>query len=101
MKGTGKGGRNQELALRLLDNGLVSDKISILIAGSDGIDGNSPATGAFLESKIYEKMKTKGLNPKTYLKNSDSYTFFKALDFDFNIGATGTNVMDFMIILKK
>ncbi len=101
VKGTGQGGRNQELALRLLDNGLVSDKISILIAGSDGIDGNSPATGAFLESKIYEKMKTKGLNPKTYLKNSDSYTFFKALDFDFTIGATGTNVMDFMIILKQ
>ena len=101
VKGTGRGGRNQELALRLLDNALVSDKISILIAGSDGIDGNSPATGAFLELDIYKKMKTKGLDPKTYLKNSDSYTFFKALDSDFTIGATGTNVMDFMIILKK
>ncbi len=101
VKGSGKGGRNQELALRLLDKGLVSDKISILIAGSDGIDGNSPATGAFLESKLYKKMKIKGLDPKTYLKNSDSYTFFKALDSDFTIGATGTNVMDFMIILKK
>lgn len=101
VKGTGIGGRNQELALRLLDNALVSDKISILIAGSDGIDGNSPATGAFLESNIYKKMKTKGLDPKTYLKNSDSYTFFKTLDSEFTIGATGTNVMDFMIILKK
>lgn len=101
VKGSGKGGRNQELALRLLDKALVSDKISILIAGSDGIDGNSPATGAFLESKLYKKMKTEGLDPKTYLKNSDSYTFFKALDADFTIGATGTNVMDFMIILKK
>lgn len=101
VKGSGKGGRNQELALRLLDKALVSDKISILIAGSDGIDGNSPATGAFLESKLYKKMKTEGLDPKTYLKNSDSYTFFKALDADFTIGATGTNVMDFMLILKK
>lgn len=101
VKGTGRGGRNQELALRLLDNALVSDKISILIAGSDGIDGNSPATGAFLESNIFKEMKTKGLDLKTYLKNSDSYTFFKALDFDFTIGATGTNVMDFIIILKK
>jgi len=101
VKGTGKGGRNQELALRLLDKVQVSDKISILIAGSDGIDGNSPAAGAFLDADIYTKMKTKGLDPKTYLKNSDSYTFFKALDADFTIGATGTNVMDFMIILKK
>lgn len=101
VKGTGKGGRNQELALRLLEDALVSDKISILIAGSDGIDGNSPATGAFLESNIYKKMKIKGLKPKSYLKNSDSYTFFKALNSDFTIGSTGTNVMDFMIILKK
>lgn len=101
VKGTGKGGRNQELALRLLDKVPVSDKITILIAGSDGIDGNSPATGAFLEADLYTKMKTKGLDSKTYVKNSDSYTFFKALDADFTIGATGTNVMDFMIILKK
>ncbi len=101
VKGTGKGGRNQELALRLLLKGLVSDHISILIAGSDGIDGNSPATGAFLEPDIYKKMKRKGLDPETYLKNSDSYTFFKALDADLTIGATGTNVMDFIIILKK
>ncbi|GIT97880.1 glycerate kinase [Sulfurovum sp. TSL1] len=102
VKDTGKGGRNQELALRLLlDNALVSDKISILIAGSDGIDGNSPATGAFVEQEIYKKMKTKGLDPKKYLKNSDSYTFFKALDSDFTVGPTGTNVMDLMIILKN
>ncbi len=46
-------------------------------------------------------MKTQGLNPKSYLKNSDSYSFFKALDSDFTIGATGTNVMDFIIVLKK
>ncbi len=101
VKGTGRGGRNQELALRLLEKGVVSDHISILIAGSDGIDGNSLATGAFVETDIYKKMKTKGLDPQSYLKNSDSYTFFKALDADLTIGATGTNVMDFMIILKK
>lgn len=100
VKGSGKGGRNQELALRLLDKAPVSERISILIAGSDGIDGNSPATGAFLESELYKKMKTKGLEPKSYLKNSDSYTFFKALDADFTIGSTGTNVMDFIIIVK-
>ncbi len=101
VKGTGRGGRNQELALRLLDEGIVESNISILVAGSDGIDGNSPATGAFIEADIYKKMKTQGLNPKSYLKNSDSYSFFKALDSDFTIGATGTNVMDFIIVLKK
>ncbi len=101
VKGTGSGGRNQELALRLLDNDILGSKISILVAGSDGIDGNSPATGAFVDIEVMQKLKELGLNPKSYLKNSDSYSFFKALDADFTIGATGTNVMDFIIVLKK
>ncbi|MBT8349459.1 MAG: DUF4147 domain-containing protein [Sulfurovum sp.] len=101
VKGHGQGGRNQELALRLLLQGSISENISILSAGSDGIDGNSPATGAFLDFDIYKKIEKEGLDPKAYLKNSDSYTFFKALDSHFTTGATGTNVMDFIIVLKK
>ena len=101
VKGDGQGGRNQELALRLLLQKCVSENISILSAGSDGIDGNSPATGAFLDHKIYKKMKKAKLDPKAYLKKSDSYHFFEALGYDFTIGATGTNVMDFIIVLKK
>lgn len=100
VKGDGLGGRNQELALRILLDYRVKNSISILCAGSDGIDGNSTATGAFIDSKIYEEMKLKQLNPRKYLKNSDSNTFFKTLGYDFTIGATGTNVMDFIIILK-
>jgi len=101
VKGNGQGGRNQELALRLLLQKCVTKKISILSAGSDGIDGNSPATGAFLDFKIYEKMKKAKLDPKVYLKNSDSYHFFEQLGYDFTIGATGSNVMDFIIVLKQ
>lgn len=101
VKGNGQGGRNQELALRLLLQKCVSENISILSAGSDGIDGNSPAAGAFLDFKIYEKMEEAKLDPKEYLKKSDSYHFFKQLDYDFTIGATGTNVMDFIIVLKQ
>ncbi|MBU1668881.1 DUF4147 domain-containing protein [bacterium] len=101
VKGLGRGGRNQELALRLLLQEVMTQDISILCAGSDGIDGNSPATGAFLDFDIYKKMKEQALNPKEYLKNSDSYGFFKELEYDFTIGATGTNVMDFIIILKE
>ncbi|CAA6804328.1 MAG: D-glycerate 2-kinase (EC [uncultured Sulfurovum sp.] len=101
VKGSGQGGRNQELALRLLLEEVVSKNISMLIAGSDGIDGNSPATGAFLEFDMYKEVKKQGLNPREYLKNSDSYGFFKQLGYDFTIGTTGTNVMDFMMVLKK
>ena len=123
VKGSGEGGRNQELALRLLleisqnhfGNGDFSPEqrrqslpiptflknISILCAGSDGIDGNSPATGAFLDFDIYKKIEEEDLNPQLYLEESNSYGFFKQLNYDFTIGATGTNVMDFIIILKE
>lgn len=101
VQGKGQGGRNQELALRLLLKGAISENIAILCAGSDGIDGNSPATGAFLDFNMYKKIEKKGLNPDVYLNNSDSYGFFKQLGYDFTIGATGTNVMDFIIILKE
>lgn len=101
VQGLGRGGRNQELALRLLLEEVVGKNISILCAGSDGIDGNSPATGAFLDAEIYTQIKEMGLNPKAYLENSDSYSFFKQLGYDFTTGATGTNVMDFILILKE
>lgn len=101
VQGNGEGGRNQELALRLLLKETIGKNISILSAGSDGIDGNSPATGAFLDYGIYKKIEEQQLDPEYYLKESNSYGFFKALDYDFTIGATGTNVMDFIIVLKK
>lgn len=98
--GNGQGGRNQELALRLLIHGAISDNTSILVAGSDGIDGNSPATGAFLDQEMLLKMHDIGVDPHSYLSRSDSYGFFKALGADLETGPTGTNVMDFIFILK-
>lgn len=101
VKGNGYGGRNQELALRLLLSDCITKKISVLSAGSDGIDGRSDATGAFVDFDIYEKIKKKKLRPEVYLKNSDSNSFFKLVGYDFVTGISGTNVMDFIIILKK
>lgn len=97
----GYGGRNQELALRLLVTDCITSNISILCAGSDGIDGRSDATGAFVDNAIYDKIKEQQLDPQTYLEQSDSNTFFRLLDYDFVTGITGTNVMDFVIVLKK
>ena len=98
---SGFGGRNQELALRLLLENKLNKNISILCAGSDGIDGHSKANGAFLDFDIYEKIKTENLDAKQYLENSDSNTFFKKLGYEFTTGITGTNVMDFIIVLKQ
>lgn len=101
VKGDGKGGRNSELALRLLLKNCINKDTAILCAGSDGIDGSSPANGAYIDFDIYKKIKKSKLDPKKYLQNNDSYSFFKALDYHFMTGVTGTNVMDFVIILKN
>jgi glycerate 2-kinase len=101
VEGNGKGGRNQELALRLLIDKKFNKNISILCSGSDGIDGNSDANGAFIDFDIFEKIKTLNLNGNEYLKNCDSNSFFKRLSYDFVTGITGTNVMDFIIVLKE
>ena len=101
VEANGKGGRNQELALRLLIDNKFNKNISILISGSDGIDGNSDANGAFIDFEVFEKIKTLNLNANEYLKNCDSNSFFKKLSYDFVTGITGTNVMDFIIVLKE
>ncbi|PLY06299.1 MAG: hydroxypyruvate reductase [Arcobacter sp.] len=97
----GYGGRNQELALRLLLKNNVNKNISILCSGSDGVDGRSSSNGAFIDFDIYEKMKKEKLDAKEYLDNSDSNTFFRKLGYEFTTGITGTNVMDFIIVLKQ
>ena len=48
-----------------------------------------------------EKIKKLNLNANEYLKNCDSNTFFNKLSYDFVTGITGTNVMDFIIVLKE
>ena len=101
VEANGKGGRNQELALRLLIDNKFNKNISILCSGSDGIDGNSDANGAFVDFEISEKIKTLNLDANEYLKNCDSNTFFNKLSYDFVTGITGTNVMDFIIVLKE
>ena len=101
VEANGKGGRNQELALRLLIDNKFNKNISILCSGSDGIDGNSDANGAFVDFEISEKIKKLNLNANEYLKNCDSNIFFNKLSYDFVTGITGTNVMDFIIVLKE
>ena len=114
VKGSGLGGRNQELTLRtaeLFDNKcteLYLDKHSnafsfcFLSAGTDGQDGPTPAAGAIFMPDLFEKAKDKGLLIKDYLNTNGSYDFFSAIDGGSNLvatGLTGTNVMDIQILL--
>lgn len=97
--GNGIGGRNQEMALACSIYIKDFPNISVLSAGSDGTDGPTDATGAFVDGNTYNKAVQYGLEPEKYLKNNDSYTLFKNLDSLFITGPTGTNVMDFICVV--
>lgn len=102
--GDGCGGRNLETALRLaaLSSSLLpSDDLVALCAGTDGIDGNSPAAGAIADNTTIERAQTIGLNAEDFLRSSDSYSFFVALGDAVTTGPTGTNVRDIRILLSS
>jgi glycerate-2-kinase len=73
--------------------------ITLLSAGTDGTDGPTDAAGAIVDGGTIERAEAAGIAPGDYLKNNDSYHFFKAAGGLFITGPTGTNVMDLQIIL--
>ena len=71
----------------------------MLSAGSDGSDGPTGAAGAFADGRTISSARILGLDPYRALGNNDSYNFFSRLGELFCPGPTGTNVLDFKIIL--
>lgn len=98
VQGSGIGGRNLETALRLTRSRNMSNTVA-LCAGTDGIDGNSPAAGAIVDSTTIERAKAIQLDIEDFLRRSDSYSFFVALGDVIATGSTGTNVRDLRILL--
>jgi glycerate 2-kinase len=99
LKGTGTGGRNQELALQASLDIENIDNILILAAGTDGTDGPTDAAGAIASGKTLAVARELGLSARDYLANNDSYHFFEAIGDLVVTGPTGTNVMDIILIL--
>ena len=97
--GNGQGGRNQEFVLRAAMK--VKSPIAILSAGTDGIDGHSPAAGAIADEHTLPRALALGLSPEDYLQRSDSYNFFNQLGDAIVIGPTGSNVRDLRILLAE
>lgn len=95
--GSGKGGRNMELALHFALDSAGIDGITLLSAGTDGTDGPTDAAGALVDGETISLAdKERALR---FLENNDSYTFFKENGGLFITGPTGTNVMDLQILL--
>ncbi len=103
VRGDGLGGRNMETALRLVTDQSLSNSAPFvaLCAGTDGIDGNSPAAGAIVDSTTGKRAGVIGLDPKAFLDRSDAYSFFVALGDAIATGATGTNVRDIRILMAN
>jgi hydroxypyruvate reductase len=103
VRGEGLGGRNLETALRLASasNSNLSDPelFVAVCAGTDGIDGNSPAAGAIVDNTTIQRARAIGLDPSDFIRRSDAYSFFIALGDAIATGATGTNVRDIRILL--
>lgn len=103
LKGEGKGGRNQEMALAFLAE-LARDEqkganIFFLSASTDGTDGPTDAAGAFASAELVELSRKAGLSINGSLKNNDSYHFFDAIGYLLKTGPTMTNVCDLHMVI--
>ena len=100
VRGTGIGGRNQEVALSAVEQ--ISGRVGTVVAamGTDGIDGNSPAAGAIIDGNTLKRSEKIRLNPNVYLQKNDSYNFFRSLHDNILTGRTGTNVGDVYLLIR-
>lgn len=101
VSGSGKGGRNQELALRGALKIAERDSVTWLSAGTDGIDGPTDAAGAVVDGQTIAEAKQQGMDPEEYLQNNDSYHFHEQLDTLLKPGPTGNNLMDLVLVIAR
>ncbi len=99
VRGSGLGGRCQELALAALGRLRGDPAVTVFAAGSDGRDGPTDAAGAIADSRAWHVAQEKGLSSAAFLKENDSYHFFEATDSLVKTGATGINLLDIVITL--
>lgn len=98
--GTGRGGRNQELALAAVPLlPLAARPVALASLGTDGVDGPTDAAGAVADSGSAARARELGLEPAASLAANDSWTFFRALGDLVITGPTDTNVGDVQILL--
>ncbi len=99
VRGEGKGGRAQEVALAAAFPLAGLDRAVVLAAGTDGTDGPTDAAGAIADGTTLDRAAARGLDARAYLEANDSYYFFDTLGDLVITGPTNTNVNDLMIAL--
>ena len=99
--GDGLGGRNQELALAA---GIALDgrgDLTLLSLGTDGVDGVTPAAGAFADGSSLRRGRALGLDATDFLRRNDSFRYLTAIGDTVEPGPTGTNVGDLMLVVRE
>ncbi len=94
LRGRGRGGRNQELALAAVDDLAGLPDITLMTLATDGVDGPTDAAGAIVTGTTLHRAQMLGLDPHDYLARNDSYSFFATLGDLIHTGPTQTNVHD-------
>jgi hydroxypyruvate reductase len=98
VNGGGTGGRNQQFALHCATK-IAGEDICVLSAGTDGIDGNSPAAGAIADGTTVERARAMRADPVAALARFDAYPLFERLGDTLVTGPTGNNLRDLRILL--
>jgi glycerate 2-kinase len=98
--GNGIGGRNAAFVLACVER-IAGKNVAVLSAGTDGIDGNSPAAGAMADGETLARSRAAGLDPRDAFQRSDAYTFFTRLEDAILTGPTGNNLRDLRILIAE
>src|SRR5712691_9106812 len=94
----GVGGRNQQFALACAQK-IAGENITVLSAGTDGIDGNSTAAGAVADGTTLQRAKARGLDAANHLASFNAYPLFEGLGDAIITGPTGNNLRDLRVLL--
>jgi hydroxypyruvate reductase len=94
----GIGGRNQQFALACAAK-IAGENVTVLSAGTDGVDGNSPAAGAVADGSTMARVQSSGLGARAALEKFNAYPFFSTLGDAIETGPTGNNLRDLRILL--
>ncbi len=98
--GNGIGGRNSAFVLACVEK-IAGKKMAVLSAGTDGIDGNSPAAGAIADGETLELARAIGLDPAEVFRRSDAFAFFSRFEDVIVTGPTGNNLRDLRILIAE
>lgn len=96
--GEGIGGRNSAFALACVET-IAGRDITVLSAGTDGVDGNSKAAGAVADGSTLKRAREARIEPKEFYERSDAFNFFDKLGDAIVTGPTGNNLRDLRILL--